>query len=205
MRLGDRQLAIRPATTAAVIVALVLSVAGCSSTVTGTASGAPAGGSTATRTPGTTTTDTTGNSDAYTVQEQAFSVDFPAKPERSTQPLAQVPGATVVLYGYQSADRVSLTAGYIDYPASVSIGPAATALNNARDGELKNVPGGKLVSSTPTTVSGRPALDVVATVQGGNLRSRLLLDGRRLYQLITLGTDSIDREHETFVSSFKLK
>lgn len=205
MRLGDRQLAIRPAATVAVIVALVLSVAGCSTTVTGTASSAAAGGSSNTNTPGTSSTETTSENGAYTVDEQAFSVDFPAKPERSTQPLAQVPGATVVLYGYQSADRLSLTAGYIDYPASVAIGPAATALNNARDGELKNVPGGKLVSSTPTTVSGRPALDVVATVQGGNLRSRLLLDGRRLYQLITLGTDSIDSEHDTFVNSFTLK
>ncbi len=174
---------LRVAATGMLILALTLSAAGCGGDTTSTSTASP----------------------SFTLQEPAFSVTFPAEPKKQTRAVPQVPGASLIAYQHQLPDKTGLLVGYIGYPQSAQLADPTTVLNGARDGSLAAVPGGKLVSSSPTTVGGKPAVDAVATVRGGNYRSRLILDGRRLYQLVTAGPGDVAALHETFVSSFTLK
>ncbi len=99
-----------------------------------------------------------------------------------------------------------MVVGLVDYPAGVELGEPTAVLEGARDGAVSRVPEGMVISSTPRTVDGRPALDVVATaVDDSSYRTLIVLDDRRLYQLITVGAADRQAEHDEFTASFRLR
>lgn len=191
----------RAALAVVTMAALGLTATGCARTVTGLAAPAaePAVGS-APAAPGPAPTTTTA-ADGYTVRTAEFSLTFPGKPQESTRPLPQDPSLVLHFYVYQPLGRYSLNAGYIDYPKGIALGDPAAVLQNVARGAVGAVPGGKLTSSTPTTVDGRPALDVVGEASGGTVLARFALDGRRLYEVITAGEGDVEATHEAFAKS----
>ena len=140
---------------------------------------------------------------AFVLQQPGFSVGFPEEPTEATQDIPDIPGLTAVTWTVDSGIYAQSLA-LVDYPADVQLADAATVLAGARDGAVANIPGGALTESSDTTVDGRPAIDLVATVDGGTYRSRIVLDDRRLYQLITAGSDDRQAEHEAFAGSLTL-
>lgn len=165
--------------------ALSVLLVGCGGEAPGTA--APASGAT-----------------AFLVETPEFSVGLPQEPVVQTQAIAALPGVTATSYTVER-DAYAVSVGVVDYPPELPLADPTTVLVGARDGALARVPGGTLTGSTPATVDGRPALDIVATATGGGYRSRIILDGRRLYQLITGGTDDRTASHDEFVASLHLR
>lgn len=141
---------------------------------------------------------------AYLLQQPGFSVGFPEEPTAASQDIPDIPGLVALTWSVDSGDNARSLA-LVDYPADVQLGDPATVLAGARDGAVANIPGGTLTESSETTVDGRPAIDLVATVDGGTYRSRIVLDGRRLYQLITAGSDDRQAEHDAFAASLRLQ
>jgi len=139
----------------------------------------------------------------YLLETPEFSVGFPEEPVTGSQDVPGLTGLTASTYTVDRGDH-ALVMAVIDYPADVALGDPTTVLEGARDGALANVPGSSLTSSTPTEVDGRPAVDVVASVEGGAYRALIVLDGQRLYQLITVGSSDRTSEHEQFASSLRL-
>ena len=140
----------------------------------------------------------------YTVRTPEFSLTFPDKPVETTRPLPQGESLVLHFYTYQPVGHYTLNAGYIDYPGSNPLGDPATLLQNVARGAVGAVPAGKIVSTTPTTVNGRPALDVVGSATGGTVLARFALDKRRLYEVITAGEGDLTRTHRSFADSLTL-
>lgn len=182
--------------------ALTAALAGCgaTTTTTGTAEPAAPGATTGVEAPAAPESPT---SVAFLLETPEFSLGFPEEPVSASQEIPGVPGVMALTYTVETS-TYAVTAAVIDYPASITLPEPTVALEGARDGALANVPGSSLTSSTPVEVQGRPGLDVVAEVEGGTYRARLVLDGQRLYQLLTVGSDDRTTEHEEFVSSFVL-
>ncbi len=141
---------------------------------------------------------------SYLLQQPGFSAGFPEEPTEASQEIPDIPGLTAVTWTVESGTFAQSLA-LVDYPAEVQLADGATVLAGARDGAVANIPGGALTESSETTVDGRPAIDLVATVDGGTYRSRIVLDDRRLYQLITAGSDDRQAEHEAFADSLVLQ
>lgn len=118
-----------------------------------------------------------------------FTVSMPKEPERTTQ---EAPAGTVTL------DVIAFTAeyndgavvvGYTDYPEDLQLGAPQDVLEGAVEGAAQATEG-TVVSSTPTTVAGRPAMDADTQVEQGRALTRWVLDGRRLYVLTTAADGS---------------
>jgi hypothetical protein len=140
---------------------------------------------------------------AYRLERPEFSVGFPEEPTEASQDIVDIPGLVATTWTVETATYAQSVA-VVDYPDDVPLADPAAVLAGARDGAVANIPGGSLTESSETTVDGRPAVDLVASVDGGTYRSRILLDDRRLYQLITAGSDDRQAEHEAFAGSLRL-
>lgn len=150
------------------------------------------------------TGSTGGTAPAYLLQQPGFSVGFPEEPTQATQEIPDIPGLVATTWTVEQATYAQSLA-IVDYPDDVMLAEPTTVLAGARDGAVANIPGGTLTGSSETTVNGRPAIDLVASVDGGTYRSRILLDGRRLYQLITAGSEDRAAEQDTFAASLTLQ
>lgn len=166
----------------------------------GCGGGAPTGAPPTAAAPAPTTESAT----AYLLETPEFSVGLPDAPTQDVQEIADLPGIAATTYSV-ARPTYAVAVAVIDYPADLQLGEPTAVLEGARDGAVGNVPGGVLQSSAPATVDGRPALDLVASVdQGGAYRARLVLDGQRLYQLITAGSEDRPAEHDAFAASLRL-
>lgn len=153
--------------------------------------------------PEATAPGSTAPSAGFLLETPEFSAAFPEEPTMATQD-SGIPGVDAVTFTLDGG-TFALSLGIIDYPADLPLADPASSLTGARDGAVANIPGATLTSSQMTTVDGRPALDFVATLPGGTYRARILLDDRRLYQILTVGSDDRQAEHEAFAASFRLQ
>lgn len=151
----------------------------------------------------TSTAPGTSAATAYLLETAEFSVGFPQEPVTGSQDIPGDPPLTAETYSVGS-DASAVSVALIDYPADAPLADPDTALQGARDGAVGGLPGGTLVSSETTTVDGRPALDFVADVDGGTYHARLVLDDRRLYQILTVGSGDLGAQHAEFVDTFRL-
>lgn len=132
-----------------------------------------------------------------------FTVAMPKQPDRTTQ---QVPAGTVTLevisYTASYSDS-GVVVGYTDYPAELDLGAPGDVLDGAVQGAAQAT-SGTVVSSTPTTVAGRPAIDSEIQSDKGRALSRFVLDGHRMYLLTTAAKGSRSDIHRQLTDTFKL-
>jgi hypothetical protein len=103
------------------------------------------------------------------------------------------------LWSAQAANSV-FGVGYVDYPVA-----DRRALDRTRDALVGNIRG-RLLEDGPVVQAGLSGRAFVAEGGDSLLRARLLVSGRRLYQLVVLGrrTYVTDADAEFFQSSFHL-
>ncbi|MBA2254221.1 MAG: hypothetical protein H0W07_03780 [Chloroflexi bacterium] len=132
-----------------------------------------------------------------------FTVAMPNTPERTTQ---QAPAGNV------SLEVVTFTANYgdvavgvahTDYPPGLELGAPQDVLTGAVQGAAQGTQG-TVVSSSSTTVAGRPAMDAEVQSSKGRALSRIILDGRRLYILTTAAKESRSDIQRYLTESLKL-
>lgn len=135
--------------------------------------------------------------------EGRFTVSMPKEPERTTQ---QAPAGTVTLdvitYTADYGDS-AVVVGYTDYPQDLQLGAPEDVLDGAVQGAAEGTEG-TVISSTPTTVGGLPAIDSETQVEQGRVLSRFLLDDRRLYILSTVAKESRSDIQRHLTDSFTL-
>lgn len=186
----------QPALAVAVVVALGL--AGCGG------DGAPnpddAGGATSTREAAPTTPALVD----FRSEEGRFRVQLPEQPERSQQavPVGDV-SLTVVFFTVELSDSVAEVVGYVDYPTEITETDPMVVLDGAANGAAQQV-SGTVVSRTPTTANGSPALDFVIEAQGAQVQSRGILVGNRLYLLETVTKEPDPDRFGRLTGSFEL-
>jgi hypothetical protein len=130
--------------------------------------------------------------------EGGFTALMPAKPRYEARALGGAPAVTMHLWSARAASTV-FGVGYADYP-----GLDDAALDRIRDALVKNI-GGRVLGEKPLVQRGLPGRDFVAESGATRLRARLLVSGKRLYQLAVLGErDAVaDADIELFLVSFQ--
>jgi hypothetical protein len=80
----------------------------------------------------------------------------------------------------------------------------AAVLDGTRDALARNI-GGRVLEERPLVQNGLPGRDFVAESDAKKLKARLLVSGKRLYQLAVLGErDAVAAaDVELFLSSFR--
>lgn len=137
------------------------------------------------------------------VREEAFRVEMPGQPERSSQELTVTGTGEVV-----EQIELTVTLGATEYFCSrthfrkmpADLTPAQMLLNG-RDGRP-----GRLLADRPLSVSGAPARDYVHEEDGWILATRAIYAGDTLYQLIVVGRAGVQTAPATrrFFDSFSL-
>ena len=95
--------------------------------------------------------------------------------------------------------------GWVDYEAGYR--PQTEGeLNANRDNLLKALPDAQLLTSTPATYQGLPALDFTARMGAKHLTSRVVLQGFRPFQLVIVTPLNADRAQNIsrFLDSFRV-
>lgn len=110
---------------------------------------------------------------------------------------------TIHLFSAKSKDTVFVV-GWVDYDKKFKFG-AQSELNANRDQFIKEIKG-TLVSSKNTTLGGYESLEFTAETSDTIYRSRVLIVGRRPYQVFTGTTKGIDDSANItrFFESFKI-
>lgn len=135
-----------------------------------------------------------------------YSVDMPTAPTVATVPVPVGGGSFVSMTEASAvAGRVAYIASYVDYPASVTKGAAASAiLSQVRNGSAA----GNTVRDEKKLEMGRAEGREYTVVQGnGNVAvSRIYWARGRLYQLVVDGLPGVDKQPDTrrFLESFSL-
>ena len=126
-----------------------------------------------------------------------FEAVLPAKLRYEVRTLG-APAVTMHLWSARAANSV-FGVGYADYPAV-----DAALLDGTRDALVKNI-GGRVLEEKPLLHKGLPGREFVAESGATRLRARLLVSGKRLYQLAVLGErDAVAAaDVELFLSSFR--
>lgn len=132
-----------------------------------------------------------------------FTVAMPKQPEKTTQQAsAGTLSLDVISYTASYGDS-AVVVGYTDYPADLDLGASGDVLQGAAQGAAEATKG-TLVSSAPTTVAGRPALDAEIQGEKGRTLSRFVLDGHRLYVLTTAAKESRSDVQRHLTDTFTL-
>jgi hypothetical protein len=144
----------------------------------------------------------------FTSQKWKFKTRFPGKPDEKTQPGPQ--GISMTAF-YTESRSGAMLVGVADMPIPENE-PNETIqerLDGSRDGAIRNV-GGTLKSSQAITLNGKyPGREFSATLTTpaqGQMRCKVFLVNRRLYQVLVLGTDSFvtSQKADEFLNSFQL-
>ena len=130
--------------------------------------------------------------------EGGFAALMPAKPRHEVRALGGAPAVTMHLWSARAANSV-FGVGYADYPEIDS-----ATLDSTRDALVKNI-GGRLLEENPLVQTGLPGREFVAEGGTTRLRARLLVSGKRLYQLAVLGERNAvaAADIDLFLSSFQ--
>lgn len=143
----------------------------------------------------------------YTSPTGGYSALFPAKPKSSTQNVT-LPQLTLhFTLDMSGNDKDGIAIGFVDYPAQFSQFTGAqldTVLRGAANGAAGNVPGGRLVSSSFTTLVGHRAIRYTVTTTGPTVYSVATLVGARLYVLEAISTAHGQQALDRLIGSFKL-
>lgn len=132
-----------------------------------------------------------------------FAVAMPKQPEKTTQQASAGSLSLDVISYTASYSDSAVVVGYTDYPESVDLGAPEDVLQGAAQGAAQAT-SGTIVSTTPTTVAGRPALDAEIQADKARTLSRFVLDGRRLYVLTTAAKDSRAEVQRHLTDTFTL-
>lgn len=132
--------------------------------------------------------------------EGAFSALMPAKPAFEERPLAHSSDIIMRLWSAQVADSV-FGIGYADYPTA-----GAQLLDATRDALVANMRG-HVVEERPVAQYGLDGREFTAESGDVELKARLFVSGRRLYQVAVLGRKSSlsapGADVDLFLSSFR--
>jgi hypothetical protein len=138
----------------------------------------------------------------YTGPDGDFSLRFPDQPQATES--TQKSGNVVHMVTADMRTR-TYSIAYSDYPqAAVDEIGAETLLDDGMNAGMKKISG--LVSdSNKDKWNDHPAREFWADVPGGKAHYRIVLVGRRLYQLSIFHMASFEPNHEEFFGSFKLQ
>ncbi|MBI1913914.1 MAG: hypothetical protein HYS12_04145 [Planctomycetes bacterium] len=112
---------------------------------------------------------------------------------------------TVYLRGKEfGKDEGALVVAYNDYPSVIPTGGVKAALDGAVKLGAANL--GKVLSEREITIQGHPGREVQVDTKNGPMKVRIILAGKRMYQLWAGGKPSLvsDKDAQTFMDSFKI-
>jgi hypothetical protein len=136
-----------------------------------------------------------------------FSIRMPGEPTEQTRTLKTVAGEIAMRIYAVEDSRASYMVSFADYPVDiVAASTPETVLDGARDGAAVNI-SGKVLHERAFVFQGHPARDVVVLdAMEVELRMRIVLVGRRLYQVAftTERGSPVDAVGVTFRDSFRL-
>jgi len=155
----------------------------------------------------------TGHADewkTYPSKAGGFSVLMPGKPQEQTQEVKAPDGKLSVhlLVSALALDRV-VYVSYSDVPAKAIEGKQEAFLDSTVKGNVNSLKG-KLVTEKKITVGKdkRPGRDVLIDLpdKKQRYRSRIVLSGNRLFQVVALGSEEFvkGKEVEQYLDSFKV-
>ena len=134
-----------------------------------------------------------------------FTVLLPQMPSEKIEIVAGTGGPYTSHVFSVKANDTTFLVGWVDYNEKFKFG-SQSELNANRDNFIKEIKG-KLVSSNNTTFDGYQGLEFVAETGYTVYKSRVVIVGRRPYQLIAGTTKGVDDSANTmrFFESFKIK
>ena len=143
----------------------------------------------------------------YTSAQYGFSINFPGNPT-ATDSNIQVQGVTVPTTSYERDNNNGNTIFQVsvdDYPSQFDMSDTKARLEGALNGEVSNVKGATLVSSSYGTLAGYTTIigheTFSSSGQNYDIYSTCLLKGNTLYNVLTLGATETD--FNSFASSFQ--
>jgi hypothetical protein len=135
--------------------------------------------------------------------EGKFRVMMPGAPTQKRQQLGPI---SLAMYTLENRDGAYMV-GYCDVPIPANEPEAMTQrrLDGAREGAIRNINGG-LIKENRIWLHGRePGREIEANVPGkGIIRARFYVAGRRMYQVIVIGTPALVHSADAtrFLDSF---
>ena len=131
-----------------------------------------------------------------------FSAEFPFTPLRE-QKRDVVSGVELVTISYTTETaKDSVIVAYTDYPRTMQF-KSAEALEGAAQGAAKNI-GGVILSKTPTTFMGHPAIDIVVKNPQATANARLVLRDHRLYMVLGISEAGRPASYDHLLETFFL-
>lgn len=144
---------------------------------------------------------------AYTSTQYGFSVNFPGNPT-ATDSNVEVQGVSVPTTSYERDNNNGNTIFYVtvdSYPSQFDMSDKNARLEGALNGEVENVKGATLVSSSYGTLAGYTSITGHASVsdsgQTFDMYSTSLLKGNTLYNIMTVGAS--EQDFNSFTNSFQ--
>jgi hypothetical protein len=154
---------------------------------------------------GFVTADSKPKPTAITPSEAGFTAIFPNEPREMYKDIATAAGnVTVVTYRVELKSIV-YSVSFTDYPESFGEIDPEKILTGVRDGMKGD---GSAKKDEKTHLDNIPGRDIVIEAGKNQIRSRVYLSKRRLYQVMVSGTTKImadqarEKEIESFFSSF---
>jgi hypothetical protein len=151
-------------------------------------------------------TDST-DSRPYISTQYGFSINFPGNPT-ATDSSVQVQGVSVPTTTYErdnNNDNRDFLVSVDNYPSQFDMSDTNARLEGVLNGEIENVKGATLVSSSYGTLAGYTSITGHATVsdsgQTFDMYSTSLLKGNLLYNIITVGAS--EQDFSSFANSFQ--
>ncbi|MFO0802153.1 MAG: hypothetical protein U0791_03375 [Gemmataceae bacterium] len=146
----------------------------------------------------------------FVSKEGRYSIAFPdtPKPQMNEVPLAGTDKKiTVHNQVVEVGKSLAMIVAYNDYPAGVLSPDAQDVLQGVRDGNMG--PEGKLLEETKGTFGPKklPMREITFTKNNIHFRSRIILDGTRLYQVMIVAEDAKSLTNDAakkYFDSFKL-
>src|SRR6478672_3088070 len=145
----------------------------------------------------------------FTSAEWKFKAKFPGKPKQDEKTAM---GVKITMFSVELNDGMyGVAVSDMPMPAGTTAGDKERMLDAARDGAIRNI-NGKQTSSKPILLAGKyqwPGREFTATFTQptqGQARARIYLVGKRLYQVLVMGTDSVATASQAteFLDSFQV-
>ncbi len=145
----------------------------------------------------------------YTSKDGKYTATFPAAPKESPPKEIDAPGLGVKIKQFTTALDVkkdlAFMVVYHDYPEVVAMAAPQRILGLVRDGCQGAA--GRLVADKELADAKPPAREFQIEKEGTYYRSRAILSGTRLYQVIVVGRNRDDvnsKEANEFIESFAI-
>jgi hypothetical protein len=150
---------------------------------------------------------TSSSSRPYTSTQYGFSINFPGNPI-ATDTNIQVQGVSVPTTAYErqaNNGNSDFLVSVDNYPSQFDLSDTKARLEGALNGEISNVKGATLISSSYGTIAGYTSITghakVNASGQTYELYGTSLLKGNILYNILTVGVPESD--FNNFANSFR--